>query len=168
MRDRSRSIGRFVRGDEGATAVEFALVIGPLLLILGAIIEIGLMLFTEYTLQDGVQEAGRLIRTSTPTTSAPVRAEICKLAPTMRDCTTRVGTSVQTAGSYSTLTAPTLTAVSAGADIYAVAPPNSAVILMATYDWNFIFPGMNVLSNVEAGGSFRRLQGIAVFQVEPP
>jgi Flp pilus assembly protein TadG len=168
MKDRSRAFGRFVRGREGAAAVEFALVIGPLLFILGCIIEIGLMLFAEYTLQDGVQDAGRLIRTNTPTNSTPVRQEICNSTPTLADCVNLIGTSVQVAANYSNLTAPTLFQVDARADVYQIAAPNNAVILMATYDWDFIFPGLNVLSNVVPFGDFRRLQGIAVFQVEPP
>jgi Flp pilus assembly pilin Flp len=168
MRYRSRAFGRFVRGRKGVAAVEFALVIGPLMFILCSIIEIGLMLYSEYTLQDGVQEAGRMIRTAPPADSTPVRQLICSKAPMLADCVNLIGTSVQIATSYSGITAPDLFDVGSRTDVYSVAAPNSAVVLLATYDWNFFFPGLNLLSNVVPLGDFRRLQGIAVFQVEPP
>jgi hypothetical protein len=38
--------------------------------------------------------------------------------------------------------------------------------IVATVDWRFILPHMQLLSNVDTGAE-RRLQGIAVFQNEP-
>ena len=47
----------------GATAVEFALVAPPFLLLLFAIMEIGMVLVASSTLEDSVYDAGRIIRT---------------------------------------------------------------------------------------------------------
>ena len=169
MRRARRGFGRFLRRDDGATAVEFALVMGPLFFLLGCIVEMSLMLFSEYTLQDGVQEAGRMIRTNPPTNSSAIRTAICERAPTLANCTVLLGTSLQSALNYGDLETikPTLTTVVPRSDVYTKPDPSTAVVLLATYDWTFIFPGLNLLSNVVAGGNFRRLQGIAVFQVEP-
>lgn len=167
MKQPVRGLKRFLRRDGGATAVEFALVIGPLIFLLGCIVEMSVMLFSEYTLQDGVQEAGRLIRTTAPGSSATVRTRICARTPTLANCTVLLGTELRSAPHYGDLTAPALSTVGPRADVYAKPDPGAAVILLATYDWTFIFPGLNLLSNVGEGGNFRRLQGIAVFQTEP-
>jgi len=167
MRRARRGFGRFLRRDDGATAVEFALVMGPLFFLLGCIVEMSLMLFSEYTLQDGVQEAGRMIRTNAPANSSTIRTAICERAPTLANCTVLLGTSLQSAPHYGSLAAPALATVGPRTDVYAKPDPSRSVVLLATYDWTFIFPGLNLLSNVVAGGNFRRLQGIAVFQVEP-
>ncbi|HUR43658.1 MAG TPA: hypothetical protein VMZ01_06110, partial [Aestuariivirga sp.] len=37
---------------------------------------------------------------------------------------------------------------------------------VATYDWDFVFPFMNVLGNVN-GGEARRIYGLAIFRNEP-
>uniref|UniRef100_UPI00112F141F TadE/TadG family type IV pilus assembly protein n=1 Tax=Escherichia coli TaxID=562 RepID=UPI00112F141F len=74
MADRSpswiaRKLARWRRSESGATAVEFALVAGPFFYVLGCICETGLMLFTEYVIQNSVQEAARLVRTGQVSTS---------------------------------------------------------------------------------------------------
>jgi hypothetical protein len=38
--------------------------------------------------------------------------------------------------------------------------------VVATYDWDFTFPFMDFLGNIQ-GGSKRRLGGIAIFKNEP-
>ncbi len=60
-------LGKFIKtrhkefgtNEEGVSAIEFAFVGPPFLLLIGMILETGLMLFTEYALQAGVQEAAR-------------------------------------------------------------------------------------------------------------
>ena len=42
------------KSEDGAAAVEFALVAFPFFMIMGCICETGIMLFTEYSIQAGV------------------------------------------------------------------------------------------------------------------
>lgn len=58
-----RRLGRFRRSEEGATAVEFALLATPLFILLLGIIEVCLFFASGLVLEGGVAEAGRLIRT---------------------------------------------------------------------------------------------------------
>jgi hypothetical protein len=44
--------------------------------------------------------------------------------------------------------------------------PLDAVGVVATYDWDFAFPFMDFLGNID-GSSKRRLHGIAIFRNEP-
>lgn len=168
MRPGACGLGRLWQREDGATAVEFAIVLGPLIFLLGCIIEMSVMLFSEYTLQDGVQEAGRLIRTAAPDDSTALRTEICSRTLTLPNCSAQLGLLVNSEPNYGALSVPDLADVGPGSDNYTKPAASSSVVLLVTYDWSFIFPGLNLLSNVEAGGSFRRLQGVAVFQVEPP
>ena len=89
-----RTRRNFSNSEKGATAVEFAMVAGPFFLILGVIIETGLMLFSEYALQSAVQDSGRLIRTGQAQTanysSATFKAAICNTAGVLLDCNGKV------------------------------------------------------------------------------
>src|SRR5436853_3683647 len=54
---------RFRKAEGGMTAIEFAFVGGPFLYLLCVIFETGLMLFSEYVIENGVADAARMIRT---------------------------------------------------------------------------------------------------------
>jgi Flp pilus assembly pilin Flp len=58
-----KSIRQFLRDQEGVTAIEFAFVGPPFLLLLAAIFELGLTLTTQSLLDGAVRDAARLIRT---------------------------------------------------------------------------------------------------------
>ena len=59
----ARLAGRFARAERGATAVEFALVALPFLMLVFAIIELGLVFLVSITLESAVADVGRTIRT---------------------------------------------------------------------------------------------------------
>ena len=79
---------KIVRGigqsESGSTAVEFGMVAFPFFMVMGCICETGIMLFSEYAIQAGVQEASREIRTgqaqSASMTAAAFKTKICDLA----------------------------------------------------------------------------------------
>lgn len=62
-RSRKRRSSDFSDSEDGASAVEFALVAMPFFLLLFGIIEIGLMFFGQQLLDHGVGQSARLIRT---------------------------------------------------------------------------------------------------------
>jgi Flp pilus assembly protein TadG len=81
---------RLWRGEDGVTAIEFAMIAPLFFLLLGSIMETGIMLFSEYSLQTSVQSAGRLVRTGQAQelqlTEAAFKNEICKTAEIVMDC----------------------------------------------------------------------------------
>ena len=101
-------VNRFVKSSRGATAVEFALVGGPFFFLLGSIAETGLMLFSEYVLQNSVQEAARSIRTGQVTqtdgtqklTDAQFKALICENVSVIIDCDAYVTVYVNSSTSF--------------------------------------------------------------------
>lgn len=166
---RLQSFRSLLKDQRGATAVEFALVVGPFLIFLGAIIEVGIMLFTEYTLQNAVQEASRQIQTGqmTAATSSDFKTLLCQKAPNLTNCTTALGVGlyVDNAANFTDLAtamqAVTISSIPPGTSApFNPGAGSRAVAVIATYDWKFTFPFMQVFNNV-AGA--RRLQGVAVF-----
>jgi Flp pilus assembly protein TadG len=174
----AKSKKRFAKSDSGVAAVEFALVVFPFVLLLGVIIETGVMMFTEYTLQAAVQNASRLMRTgqaqSGAMNSAAFKAEICKTAGIIMNCTSGVTVYTDSAPTFAALQGklPISTNVgvaadgTAGAASYQCGAPLEAVGVVATYDWNFIFPFMSFNANTSVTTK-KRLVGIAMFANEP-
>jgi Flp pilus assembly protein TadG len=78
----SRRIGRFRREDSGASALEFAIVALPLLLLLFAILQVGLIFFGNLTLEYAADQGARLIRTGQAQNqgfdAAAFKNEVCK------------------------------------------------------------------------------------------
>lgn len=177
----TRRSGQFGKSDGGAAAIEFALVAGPFFYVLGCTCETGLMLFTEYVMQNSVQEAARLIRTGQVTTSsgtATVTADqfktlICDNVNIIIDCTNKVTVYVNSATSFADLDAAVPDPLTIGpnkgnpyAVVYTPGGKEAAATVIATYDWDFVFPFMEFLGNIDNGES-RRLRAFAIFRNEP-
>ena len=179
---RNRMLHRFVKSDRGTTAVEFALVAGPFFIVLGAICETGLMLFTEYVLQNSVQEAARTVRTGqvtatdgTPLISASAfKDTVCDQVSIIIDCSGKVTVYVNNATTFAALETAMVSPLTIGkkADgttspvVFSPGGQLKAATVIATYDWDFAFPFMDFLGNIDSG-SARRIWGLAIFRNEP-
>lgn len=174
-----RNREKFASSERGATALEFAMVAGPFMLILGVVIETGMMLFTEYSLQSAVSDSGRLIRTGQAQNSgfsvATFKAAICSTAGVLIDCDGKVTVYVNHSGqTFAQLNAMIPSFLSIGPTItnqpypvtYSCGGPLQPVAVVATYDWYFSMVGMNYLGNIMSN-SARRLVGFAIFLNEP-
>ena len=181
----ARKLSRLRRSESGATAVEFALVAGPFFFVLGCICETGLMLFTEYVIQNSVQEAARLVRTgqvaaadgSVIMSESDFKTQICAEVSVIVDCAGKVSVYVNNAATFTSL----MTTVGAAsfplsvgqaadgtayASVYSPGGQLRAATVVATYDWDFAFPFMSFLGNFR-GGEVRRISGLAIFRNEP-
>jgi Flp pilus assembly pilin Flp len=95
----TRAARRFARHQDGAAAVEFALVAVPFLALLFAILETALVFFAGQTLEAAVTDAGRLIMTGQAQgfSQADFKTQVCnRLAGGLFDCTNGVYVNVQT------------------------------------------------------------------------
>ena len=185
MRDRlgqmlRRAATRLRRDERGATAVEFALVIGPFMLVLGVIIETGLMLFTEYVIQSSVQEAARQIRTGQAQSAAMTQATLktnflCDTLNIIINCNTKVYVYVNAQASYTALQAALPSMLTVGPSYggstvntsYNCGQPSQAVAIVATYDWEFTLPYFMGFFGNMGDDQMRRLVGFAMFRNEP-
>lgn len=82
QRNASRSFGGFGRDHSGASAVEFALVAAPLIFLLLGILQVGVVFFSNFALEDAVERGARLVRTGQAQgngfDAAKFKSEVCK------------------------------------------------------------------------------------------
>ncbi len=174
IRKLTRSSRHYGAADGGSAAIEFAMVSVPFFYMLGAVFEMGLMMFTEYTLQASVQESSRLIKTGqaekAAMTSSAFKNEICNTAGIIINCLADATVYVDSKANFNTLQS------SGPDDMTDIGPdsaatfnsgaPGGATTIIVTYDWEFVLPFMKFFGNIE-GGSKRRLVGFAMFRNEP-
>lgn len=171
---------QFCRAESGVSAIEFGFVAPPFFLLLGVIVETGLMFFTEYAIQTGVQDAARLVRTGQAQmgsiSAAAFKAKVCATAGVLIDCTGKVTVYVRSDADFAALQAnmpplinigPTTgTGTISAPTCYNPGQPSQPAAVAATYDWYFNMWGMRSFGTV-AGGAARRLEGFAIFLNEP-
>jgi Flp pilus assembly protein TadG len=170
-----RDAVRFRRARDGATAVEFALIVPAFLAMLIAIFETTLFLFAQATLQNAATEAGRLFMTGQAqgagTTQSQFKTEICPMVSALFTCS-NVMVNVATYSSYTgaSTTAPALTYNSNGTVSntwsYAPATPGEVMVVQLIYQWPIVGgPFGYVLSNL--GNGTTEMMGVSAFRVEP-
>jgi Flp pilus assembly protein TadG len=141
-------IRHFIKDREGVTAIEFALVGAPFLYLLCVIFETGLMLFSEYIIENGVSRASRLIRTGQVQiegmTKAQFKNEICGNLAEFLDCANNLHVDVRK--------------FSPGVAL-------DVVVVRAYYEWKLFVPGLSQLENLSGGR--RSLTSGAAFRNEP-
>jgi Flp pilus assembly protein TadG len=75
-------LGRFRRDPSGASALEFALIAFPLILLLLAALEVGIVYFANFALENATSQGARLIRTGQAQAqkfdAAKFKSEVCK------------------------------------------------------------------------------------------
>jgi Flp pilus assembly protein TadG len=171
---------RFRENASGATAVEFAMVVPLFLLMLGVIVETGLMMFSEYVLQTSVQEAARIVRTGQAQekkmTAAEFKTSLCRIAKLIMNCESKVTVYMKSGANFAALAAdPNSSYMSVGPKADGTTDPatfqcgkrEEAVTLVASYDWTFTIPYfMSYFGNMN-GKKTRRMAGFAVFKNEP-
>ncbi len=95
---------------KGVTAIEFAMVAGPFLYLLGFIFETGLMLFSEYVIENGVAQASRMIRTgqvqNQGLTKAQFKTLVCGNLATFLDCNTKLYVDVRQFNTFNAIVLP--------------------------------------------------------------
>lgn len=165
-----RAVRRFEKDEDGATAVEFALIAAPFFLLIFAILETAIMFFAGQYFETAVDDTARLLRTGQlgpNTTIAQFRTELCSRINFMLDCN-NVAVNVQTAGTFAQLTDPP------GPDSSGVFPPDTLptpgpsqiMQVAASYKWpiytNFAAPLM-----YSDGSRFTLLRVTSVMVTEP-
>jgi Flp pilus assembly protein TadG len=95
---------RFVRRDDGATLIEFAIVVFPFLALLFAILETALVFFAGQVLETAVTDASRLVMTGQAQkgnmNQATFKNEICNRLFALFDCQTGIKVDVRTAANF--------------------------------------------------------------------
>lgn len=168
-------IARLKTSTDGTTAIEFALVSGPFLMLLFGIIAVGMFFFTTFNLENAVEQASRVIRTGqfqqASMTGDQFKSEICKYTSPHIDCAAKVYVNVMHFTNSSDITAdklPSCLKVDGtlnNAASYSPGVQSEIALVWLCYEWDHAkFPWFN-LGNM-ANGS-RLIQASTTFRTEP-
>lgn len=168
-------IRHFIKNRDGVTAIEFALVGAPFLYLLCVIFETGLMLFSEYIIENGVSQASRMIRTGqvqiNGITSSQFKDKICGKLAAFLDCKNKLHVDVRKFSDFSSIALPSAyngKELSADVTTAAKFQPGVAldvVVVRVYYEWKLFVPGLSHLANLSGGR--RSLTAGAAFRNEP-
>ena len=166
-------VQQFCRREEGATAVEFALVAFPFIALLLVIFESAMVMFTDISLQNGVTAASRLIRTGQVQTQGMSQTAfkkiICDNVASYIDCTKiRLDVTKSTTAVISGVNQQTVDDKT-NPERWQTSGPSDWVLVQARYDWKLFLPQLTLLSNYKNGNNedMRRLTAGALFRNEP-
>lgn len=167
---------RGMRGDRGATLVEFALVAVPFFILLFGTIEVGLVHWGTYELENATEDAAREIRTgqvaATNMNGAGFKQLVCRRVSLLAQCQSRLKLDVQSFASFTDMRSA---AIAPGLDsegnltsdgAWVPGGPQQIVLVTAFYEWPLINPISSIsLSNMGSGN--RLLRASAAFRNEP-
>jgi Flp pilus assembly protein TadG len=164
---------RFARRQDGAAAVEFAMVMLPFMLLMFLIMETALLFFAGQTLETAVADSARLIKTgqaqnaTTPLTQTTFKTEVCKRIYALFDCSNGMYVDVKTYTTFGTIS-NTVTKDSSGNPVTEYSPGGTGdiVVVRLLYKWPVLFPLTQKFLG-DSGGSSRLLVATAAFRNEP-
>lgn len=167
----------FLQCRKGTTAIEFAFVAMPLIMLIGAICELGLFFGIQADVELGVSVTARNIwlgNNTQVTTLQGFKDLVCAQITLVQDCSKRLNVDVRSASTFQGLKnvvphpidvgPTTLTGAYAGS--FDPGVDGKAVSVIVTYDWQFIFPFMRIFSNLAHIPESRRLMAVTVFRRE--
>ncbi|HEY5379253.1 MAG TPA: TadE/TadG family type IV pilus assembly protein [Pseudolabrys sp.] len=170
---RSRAMRRFVRQQDGAAAVEFALVAAPFLALTFAILETAMVFFAGQTLEAAAADSARLIMTGEAQTKgfsqADFKTQVCNRIYGLFDCANGMYVDVKSYTSFASVnTASPVTggALNTGSMTYTPGQPGDITVVSLYYQWPiYVSMFSNKLDNLNGGN--RLLAATSVFRVEP-
>jgi Flp pilus assembly protein TadG len=162
---------RFAGGERGAALAEFAIIAVPLFVLLFGILEVAIVAWATYDLENATEEVGRMIRTGQPirTAEANIKTAICQRVTLLSNCAAKLQISVQNFGQFADIAAPVPLAQNGAlrTDLpYDPGGPQRIVLMTAYYEWPLVnFSTSASIGNLPDGN--RLLQATTAFRNEP-
>jgi Flp pilus assembly protein TadG len=168
-----RNVRRFRGAQQGATAVEFALIAPVFLALLIAIFETALFLFAQANLQNAAMQAGRLFMTGQAQngsmTQTQLQSAVCPMVQMIFTCGNLVIVVQTYASSASASTsAPQLYNAQGklNTGTYSPGGPGDLMVVQIAYPWSLVTGPLGfTLANQSNGTS--EIMGVTAFRVEP-
>jgi len=168
-----RTLRDFFRKRTAVTLVEFAVIAIPFFTLIIGIIEVGLVFWAGYELENATAAAARLVRTGQAQTSGytvdQLRSQLCQNVVILSNCATNVQLSVQTFSTFAGITSPSAVNQNGGLQTsfnYSPGGPGAIVFLVAFYEWPLTTPlTRGALANLGDGNYL--LQSSFAFRNEP-
>ncbi len=165
-------MARFMRAERASVAVEFALTAIPFFTLLFAIIEAGMIFFVSATIENSLNDVGRLIRTGQAQTgnmtATQLVQQICNNVVMVSNCTSNLKLDVRTYSTFASVAFPT--PVDQNGNLvttlqFNMGSAGDIVLIRAFYVWSVISPLPVGLANNT--GSTRLIQSSIAFRNEP-
>jgi len=164
---------RFARGEDGAAAVEFAIVAAPFLALMFAIMETALVFFASQTLETAVADSARLIMTgqaqSQSFSQTQFKSAVCAKIGGLFDCAGGLQIDVKTYSSFGSVdnSAP----LDANGNLktnfgYQPGGPGDIVVVRLMYQWP-VYASLLGFNLGDMAGNKRLIMATAAFRNEP-
>ncbi len=171
---RTRTMQRFARRQDGAAAVEFAMVAAPFLALMFAIMETALVFFASQTMETAVADSARLIMTgqaqSQNFTAAQFKNAVCARVGGLFDCAGGLQIDVKTYSGFGSInTAKPLDAngnLQSASFGYQPGGPGQIVVVRLMYQWP-VYASLLGFNLSDMAGSKRLIMATATFRNEP-
>jgi Flp pilus assembly protein TadG len=168
-----RKASAFKGGEQGATAVEFALIAPAFIGLLIAIFETTLFLFAQASLQSAATQAARLFMTGQAQnggmTQAQIQTTICPMVQIMMNCG-KLLISVQSASSSSGMNTSTPQMYNSqgqeNTGSYQPGNPGDLMVVQVGYPWFVVSGPLGFMLSNQTNGT-AAVWGVAAFRVEP-
>lgn len=165
---------RFIRQQDGATTVEFAMVAAPFLALVFAIIETAVVFFAGQALETAGADSARLIMTGQAQTQgydqAKFKEAVCAKIYGLFDCAGALYIDVKNYSSFASI--PTDKPIDANGNVqtgsfgYAPGGPGSIVVVRLMYQWP-VYVSLLGLNLSDTAGNKRLLMSTVAFRNEP-
>jgi len=177
------ALKRYQKNREGATAIEFAMLIVPFCMLLFAVLELGIIFFLSASLNHALSEVSREIRTgefqSSCKTTANFKSSICTEMSSGSSCAANLRVDVKTtlSGNFEPNMLPDIPSPPAPGDDPSAPPPvepdnfdttsaRSPVVVRAQYYYRLALPAeFTRLANTR--GNTRIIEAVTAFRNEP-
>ena len=170
-----RDIRRLRDDESGVTAIEFGMVAVPFLMFVFGIISLGLFFFVTFSLENGVEQAARLVRTGQAQTANMTTDEfkqrVCDQLPTFVDCTNKLRVSVVEFTTFAGISEPQCTdaggsLIPEGAAANVPGAAGQVVLVTACYEWG-LAGEMPFLKLGNMGNGAALIRASTTFRTEP-
>jgi Flp pilus assembly protein TadG len=171
----AEGLARFCAAQNGATAVEFALIAPAFLAMIFAILQLTIFLFAQQTLQNAAVQTGRLFMTGSAQTSGLTQTQfinnnVCPIVSALFTCSNlQVNVAAYSSFSSANTSAPTLynnQGQLQTTGTYSTGSPGTIMVVQLAYAWPIIgLPIGSLLSSTGYGTT--EMMGVAAFRVEP-
>jgi Flp pilus assembly protein TadG len=169
-----RKLRGFQRDSNGASAVEFAIVSVPFIVLLVGILELAIVFYAGEVLELSAAQAGRMVMTGQAQTAgytaATYKAAVCSKLSSLFSCD-KLNIKVTTYSSFTSASvAPTYTSdgqLDTASMTYAPGMAGSVVIVQLYYQWPIMFTVFNSWLINQSASNSNLLVATAVIQNEP-
>jgi Flp pilus assembly protein TadG len=163
---------RFVRRQEGAAAVEFALVAAPFLAMVFAIIETAIVFFAGQALETAAADSARLIMTGQAQIAgydqAQFKAAVCGKIYGLFNCNGGLSVNVKSYATFASI--PLAKPITNGnvdpSTSYTPGEPGNIVVVRLMYQWP-VYVSLLGLNLSDVSGGKRLLMSTVAFRNEP-